>query len=78
MAKKKAAKSELEEFGVLDPEEALGMTPYILVESPDGSGIYRMDVLLDGGRERVLHVGGVAYEHCADAGDGRWIYRATR
>lgn len=52
--------------------------PYVLVEAPDGSGAYRMDVPAEVGRERVVSVGGVSYEHCADGADGRWIYRMSR
>lgn len=52
--------------------------PYVLVESPDGNGTYRVDVPAEVGLERVVSVGGVSYEHCADAVDGRWIYRVSR
>lgn len=53
-------------------------SPYVLVEAPDGSGAYRVDVPAEVGRERVVNVGGVSYEHCADDADGRWIYRVSR
>lgn len=73
MAKRKAAEEVVAE-PVKAPE-----APYILVESPDGQGTYPV-VLADRvePRERVVFVGGVTYEHCADAADGRWIYRVSR
>lgn len=71
MAKKVAAEKEPE--AVVVPK-----SPYVLVEAPDGSGAYRVDVPAEVGKERVLNVGGVSYEHCADGADGRWIYRMSR
>lgn len=53
--------------------------PYVLVEGVDGGKATRVMVpdLVDP-RDRVVMVDGVPHEHCAEDGDGRWVYRASR
>lgn len=94
MAKRKTSAEAIEGAELMTPEAVENLktalaaspggwhsepeSPYVLVEAPDGSGAYRVDVPAEVGKERVLNVGGVSYEHCADGADGRWIYRMSR
>lgn len=51
--------------------------PYLLVEDGAG-GTYRVVLSeVTDPRARQVIVGPVRYEHCAEASDGRWIYRAS-
>lgn len=53
--------------------------PYVLVEGVNGGEPTRV-MLPDpvNPRDRVVMVDGKPYEHCAEDGDGRWVYRASR
>ena len=51
----------------------------VLLEGPDGTPFIEVDVpTAFATGERVVTVNGVSCEHCAEAPDGRWIYRAVR
>lgn len=71
MAKKAMREAVVEAVAEVVLEEP----PYIWVEEPNGGEPYRVDVPEEVGRERLVTVGGVRYEHCADMPDGRWVYR---
>lgn len=69
---KKAAVEAVADVAVVAPEG-----PCILVEGAEGAEPYRVDVPVVFERTRVVTVAGQVYEHCADAADGRWIYRLS-
>jgi hypothetical protein len=55
-----------------DPETVIGIDP-----TRTGSYDY-IDYPQPYGAERVVVISGQTYEHCAEDGDGVWLYRAVQ